>query len=62
VLHIANPRERSAVTTPTKKSFDLDVIKPHDRPNSTRVTSDIAVERMVSLLNEVVAKGALPAL
>jgi len=50
------------VNAPTKKRLDPDVIKPYDRPNSRMVTSDIAVERMVSLLSEVVAKGALPAL
>ena len=49
------------VTAPTKKRFEVDIIKPYDRPR-TMVTSDIAVERMVSLLNELVAKGALPAL
>jgi hypothetical protein len=48
------------VTAPAKNRLEADIMKPHD-PTRT-VTSDIAVERLVSLLSEVVAKGALPAL
>jgi hypothetical protein len=50
------------VTAPTKNRFEADVIRPHDRTRPIIVTNEIAVERLVSLLNEFVAQGALPAL
>jgi hypothetical protein len=49
------------VTAPTENRLEVDT-KPCDRPRTTTMTSDIAVEQPVRLLNEVVAKGALPAL
>jgi hypothetical protein len=50
------------VTAPTNNRFEADVIKPHDRARPITVTNEIAVERLVSLLSEFVAQGALPAL
>ena len=50
------------MTTPTKNGFQADIIKPHDRRRPITLTDEIAVERLLSLLNEFVAAGALPAL
>ncbi len=54
------------MTAPTKNGpesgLEVGVVKPDDGTRTVKVTSDIAVERVVSLLNEVVAQGALPAL
>jgi hypothetical protein len=50
------------VTAPAKNRFEADVIKPHDRTRPITLTNEIAAERLVSLLNEFVAEGALPAL
>jgi hypothetical protein len=50
------------VTTPTENNFETDVIRPHDRTRPITLTNEIAVDRLVSLLNEFVAQGALPAL
>ena len=49
------------MTAPAEDRIEGDR-KPPDRPRTTTMTSDVAVERVVSLLNEMVAKGALPAL
>ena len=57
----AHPRERTAVTAAAEDRIEGDR-KPPDRTRTTTMTSDVAVERVVSLLNEMVAKGALPAL
>ncbi len=60
------------MTAPTENGFEVGVeagtvkmAKPDAGKRGTHpvtVTSDTAVERVVSLLNEVVAQGALPAL
>jgi hypothetical protein len=52
------------MAAPTKNRFEADVIKikPHDRRRPIMLTNEIAVERLVSLLSEFVAEGALPAL
>ena len=50
------------MTTPITSRFETDVIKPHDRTRPIIPTDEIAVERLVSLLKEFVAAGALPAL
>jgi len=55
------------MTAPVKNRFEAseaseaEAIKPHDRTRPFGLTNEIAVERLVSLLNEVVAQGALPA-
>ncbi len=50
------------MTAPIKNRFEADIIKPHDRRRPITLTDEIAVERLVSLLNEFLAEGALPAL
>jgi hypothetical protein len=50
------------VTTPIKNRFEADIIKPHDRTRPIILTNEIAVEGLVSLIDELVAEGALPAL
>jgi hypothetical protein len=53
------------VTAPTKRRDEVDFIKPHDqarKPMSLTMTNDIAAQRLISLLNELVAQGALPVL
>jgi hypothetical protein len=58
------------VTAPAKNALEEGLeqgvrgrnVKPGDGTRTVTVTSDIAVERVVNLLNEVVAQGALPAL
>ena len=50
------------MTAPTKNRFEADIIKPHDRSRPFVLTNEIAVDRLVSLLHEFVAQGALPAL
>jgi hypothetical protein len=50
------------VTAPTENRLEVGTVKSDDGTRAVKVTSDIAVERVVSLLNEVVAQGALPAL
>lgn len=50
------------MTAPTKNKFETDVPRPHDRTRPIALTNEIAVDRPVSLLNEFVAQGALPAL
>lgn len=54
------------MTAPAKNGLEEGIevgkAKPDDGTRTVKVTSDMAVERVVSLLNEVVAQGALPAL
>ena len=50
------------MTAPIKNRFEADIIKPHDRTGPIILANEIAVERLVILLNEFVAAGALPAL
>ena len=53
------------MTAPTENRFDackVEGVKPHDRTHPITLTNEIAVERPVSLLNELAAQGALPAL
>jgi hypothetical protein len=50
------------VTAPIENRFEADVIKPHDRTRPIILTNEIAVERLVMLLDEFIAAGALPAL
>ena len=50
------------MAAPTENKFETDVIRPHDRTRSITLTNEIAVDRPVSLLNEFIARGALPAL
>ena len=50
------------MTAPITSRFEADVIKPRDRTGPLIPTNEIAVERLVSLLEEFVAAGALPAL
>jgi hypothetical protein len=53
------------MTAPTTNRFDAfqaDAPKPHDRMRPIMLTNDIAIERLVGLLHEFVAQGALPVL
>jgi hypothetical protein len=54
------------VTAPAKNrlevGLEVGIGKPDDGTRTVTVTSDIAVERVVSLINQVVAQGALPTL
>jgi hypothetical protein len=54
------------MTVPTKNRFEPDfetaVVKPHDLTRPITLTNQIAVERLICLLHEVVAQGGLPAL
>jgi hypothetical protein len=50
------------MTAPTENSFEAAVVRPHDRTRPITLTNEIAVERLVALLSEFVAQGALPAL
>jgi hypothetical protein len=50
------------VTAPIKNGFEADIIKRHDQRRPIILTDEIAVQRLLSLLNEFVAAGALPAL
>jgi hypothetical protein len=53
------------MTAPTKNTFDAskaEGIKPRERAHPLMLTNEIAVERLVGLLSEFVAQGALPAL
>jgi hypothetical protein len=50
------------VTAPIENRFEADVIKPHDWTRPIILTNEIAVERLVMLLDEFIAAGALPAL
>jgi hypothetical protein len=50
------------VSAPTTNRFEADVVTLHDWKRPITLTNEIAVERLVSLLKEFVAQGALPAL
>jgi hypothetical protein len=53
------------MTAPTKNRFDVDAVGGRDQsdePKSGADTNNLAVERVTHLLNEIVAKGVLPAL
>jgi hypothetical protein len=50
------------VTAPAQDRPRSSGAKPSDPPSSSALSSDIAVKRVVSLLSELVAAGALPAL
>jgi len=53
------------MTAPTTNRFDglkAESTRPHDRTRPFMLTNEIAVERLVGLLSEFVAEGALPAL
>ncbi len=52
----------TAPTTNRIDAFTAEAAKPHDRTRPIMLTNEIAVERLVSLLDEFVAQGALPAL
>ena len=53
------------MTAPATNRFDafqVEPSKPHDRVRPIMLTNEIATERLVGLLHEFVAQGALPAL
>jgi hypothetical protein len=50
------------MTAPTMNKFEADVVKPQDRSHPFVLTNEIDVEHLVSLLQEFLAEGALPAL
>jgi hypothetical protein len=50
-----------AVTAPTKNAFHVDT-RQVPTPMSDPEANNRAVERVITLLNEVIEKGALPAL
>jgi hypothetical protein len=50
------------VTAPAMNRLEFEATNSPERPDSGATTSDIAVKRVVSLLSELVAAGALPAL
>jgi hypothetical protein len=52
----------TAPTTNRFEAFQAEAPKPHDRMRPIMLTNEIAVDRLLALLHEFVAQGALPAL
>jgi hypothetical protein len=52
------------VTAPTKNRFEADIVNSHDvrKQMCSAEANKLAAERVIGLLNEIVAKGVLPAL
>jgi hypothetical protein len=58
-------RRGCAVTPPIKNRFEVDIVNSRDQVNKQMSSADannLAAERVICLLNEIVAKGVLPAL
>jgi hypothetical protein len=52
----------TAPTTSRTDAFKPEAITPRDRMRPIVLTNEFAVDRLVGLLHEFVAQGALPAL
>jgi hypothetical protein len=53
------------VTAPTKNRFEVDIVNSRDHVRKQMSSADankLTAERVIGLLNEIVAKGVLPAL
>ena len=53
------------MTAPTKKRLEMDAVSRRDhsgKPMSGADANNLAAERVTQLLNEIIAKGVLPAL
>ena len=65
LAHFAHRGRGSAVTAPTKNRFEVDTVDSRDHVRKQMSSADannLAAERVIGLLNEIVAKGVLPAL
>ena len=65
LAYFAHRGRGSAVTAPTKNRFEVDTVDSRDHVRKKMSSADannFAAERVIGLLNEIVAKGVLPAL